>query len=731
MNQKKIKQRRSSSKKSSPAQGEYEVSIPSRQDIAAFLDAAPAPLALRDIAAALEVVEKPGIVGLRRRLQAMTRDGELLHTRGNRYGIAKRMELIAGRVLGHADGFAFVRPDDGDADVFLSHREAHGVLHGDRVLVRIGGYDKRDRPYGNVVEILERANEQVVGRYYRERGIGFVTPDDRRINQDILIAKAGKKVKNGQFVVAKITEQPDHRRQAMGEIVEILGDHMAPGMEIDVAIRTYDLPVEWPAEVAAELARIPAQVSADAIEGRRDLRDLPFVTIDGEDARDFDDAVFCRKSADGFTLYVAIADVAHYVRPGSALDAEARARGTSVYFPNQVIPMLPEVLSNGLCSLNPQVDRLVMVCEMRFDGRGEIHRSRFYNGVIHSQARLTYTEVAAWLAEDKTPAKGTLKFHVRSLCALYEQLRERRAERGALDFESREPFFVFDNERKIERIDARQRNDAHRLIEEAMIAANVAAATDLIKHERAALFRNHERPDPERLAGLREFLGGVGLSLGGGDAPTALDFAETLASAAGRIDRHLIETILLRGQKLAAYEATNRGHFGLALEAYAHFTSPIRRYPDLIVHRALKDRIARRKQSPDAVADMVALGTHCSMTERRAEEATRDVVAWLKCEYMEDKVGESFKGVISGVTSFGVFVELADIFVEGLIHVTSLPQDYYEFDPIRHTLRGRASGRTFTIGGEVDVTVARVSLDDRKIDFSLAQAPKRRRRRKS
>ena len=708
---------------------DHDVPIPSREALTRFLEAAQSPANLREIANALEVFEKPALLGLRRRLKAMARDGQILHTRGNRFGIAKRMELIAGHVLGHPDGFAFVRPETSDADIFLSHREASAVLHGDRVLVRIGGFDKRDRPYGNIVEVLERANTEVVGRYYRERGLGFVTPDNRRINQDILIPKGGEKAKSGQFVVARIERQPDNRRQPIGKIVEVLGDHMAPGMEIDVAIRTYELPVEWPDEVTADVDQVPDQVDPRMLNGRQDLRETAFVTIDGADARDFDDAVFCNKSKSGFNLYVAIADVAYYVRDNSALDVEARARGTSVYFPNNVIPMLPEALSNGICSLNPDVDRLVMVCEMRFDSHGEMTKYKFYNAVIRSHARLTYDEAAALLTDTARRKKDTVAYHVDALFALYRQLKARREERGALNFESQEPYFIFNAQRKIERIEVRQRNDAHRMIEESMIAANVAAASDLLENQYAALFRNHDRPDPEKLTSLREFLHGIGLQLGGGDEPSALDFAHTLATAAGRVDQHLVETILLRSQKLAQYSAENNGHFGLALEAYAHFTSPIRRYPDLVVHRALKARIARRKQPPEYVEKTVALGQHCSMTERRADDATRDVIAWLKCEYMEDKVGDTFSGVVSGVTSFGVFIQLNDIFVEGLIHVTSLPQDYYEFDPIGHCLRGRARGQVFSIGQTLDVVVVRVSLDDRKIDFSLSEKSSRRKRK--
>jgi len=718
-------------KQTGPHSSEYEVPISSRKTLMRYLEAAQSPANIREIAKALDIVGKPALTSLRRRLQAMTRDGQVLHTRGNRYGIAKRMELIAGRVLGHPDGFAFVRPEEKSGDIFLSHTDARNVLHGDRVLVRVAGLDNLDRPFGSVVEVLERANSEVVGRYYREKGVGFVTPDNPRINQDILIPKAGKKAKSGQFVVAQITQQPDGRRQPpIGEIVDVLGEHMAPGMEIDVAIRTYNLPVEWSQSVTEEVAKLPVEVDANILERRTDLRDKGFVTIDGEDARDLDDAVYCKKSDSGFNLYVAIADVAHYVTEGSALDMEARSRGTSVYFPNNVIPMLPERVSNGICSLNPGEDRLAMVCEMRFDNHGRMKKYRFYNAAIRSHARLTYEDAAILISSNKKPKKVSSELNVLSLYALYQLLKARREERGALDFETREPYFIFDKQRKIERIESRQRNDAHRMIEESMISANVAAATELIKNQCTALFRNHDRPDPEKLESLREFLAGIGLQLGGGNEPSALDFARILARATDRSDQHLIEMILLRSQKLAQYEPENGGHFGLALEAYAHFTSPIRRYPDLLVHRAIKARIARRKQSPDCATVVMALGQHCSMTERRAEEATRDVIAWLKCEYMEDKVGERFSGVVSGVTSFGVFIQLNDIFVEGLLHVTSLPQDYYEFDPAHHCLRGRASGNQFSIGQVIEVVVARVSLDDRKIDFSLSKKPSRRKRRK-
>ena len=710
----------------------YAVEIPSREAILKLLETEGAPLAVTAVAKALEVEGDDALNGLSRRLYAMVRDGQIIETRSNRFGLTQRMELLPGRVIGHPDGFAFVRPDQGGDDIYLAHREARRVLHGDRVLARIGGFDDRQRPYGNVVEVLERANTEVVGRYFREGGVGFVVPDNRSINQDILIAnglEAG--AEPGQIVVARIEQQPDLRYQPLGRIVEVLGEHMAPGMEVDIAIRTYGLPVQWPEDLAPELEKIPTTVAQAACAGRKDLRDLPFVTIDGVDARDFDDAVYCKRGRDGYTLYVAIADVAHYVAPGTVLDAAARARGTSVYFPDRVIPMLPEVLSNGICSLNPEVDRLALVCELAFDAEGAAKRSRFYDAIIRSHARLTYTEVGGWLAAPGSHARDSIESHVMTLHALYRCLRARREARGALDIDTVEPRFVFDAQRKIERIEQQIRNDAHRLIEECMVAANVAAAEFLLKHRRPGLFRVHEGPDAQRVEALRQFLGELGMHLGGGDRPDAIHFAEVLRQAAERPDRHLIETVLLRSLKLAVYSAENSGHFGLALAAYAHFTSPIRRYPDLVVHRAIKAQLVRAQKREEAAAEGVVLAQHCSLTERRADEATRDAVSWLKCEYMEDKIGETFPGIVSSVTSFGLFVQLDELFVEGLVHVTALPEDYYQFDAIGHRLRGRSSKREFRVGQKLVVRVARVSLDDKQIDFVLDaadHAPARRRK---
>ena len=706
---------------------EFSASIPSREAILKTLEHAAGPLEEDLIAERMSMSGEAALEGLARRLRAMVRDGQLVQNRVGRFGIARRMQLLAGRVIGHPDGFAFVRPDDGDKDVYLDARQARRVLHGDRVLVRIAGIDHRQRPFGAVTEVLARANTEVVGRFFKDGGVGYVVPDNRAINQDLLIPAGDETgARHGQIVVAEITQQPDMHCQPIARVRSVLGDHMAPGMEVEIAIRAHGLPSAFSLALEEEAARVSPEVTEAERSGRVDLRDLPFVTIDGADARDFDDAVFCRKTADGYRLLVAIADVAHYVGEGSTLDAEAYERGTSVYFPDRVIPMLPEALSNGICSLKPEVERLALVCELSLAEDGSPRKSRFYNAVIRSQARLVYEEVAAWFGQARTRGKS-IQNQVLELHGLYLKLRERREERGALDIDQQEPRFIYNAARKIDRIESRERNDAHRLIEECMILANVAAAEYLQKHRLPALYRVHATPDGDRLEALRTFLGELGLSLPGGEAPTARDFATVLGWARGRPDQHLIETVLLRSMKLAVYRGENAGHFGLALDAYTHFTSPIRRYPDLVVHRAIKRRLARLKPAkPDAVQH-AQLAEHTSMTERRADDATREAVAWLKCEFMQEKVGRRFEGMVSSVTSFGLFVQLDEIFVEGLVHVTALPDDYYQFDAVGHRLRGRRSGREFRIGQRVRVAVVRVNLDERQIDFELVDGPAARR----
>ncbi|MCF7967197.1 MAG: ribonuclease R [Methylobacter tundripaludum] len=720
----------------------YENPIPSRELILQFIEHAGKPLRREEIAEAFSLESEDQLEALRRRLRAMERDGQLLFNRGKKYCLVNNEDLIAGRIIGHADGFGFIKPDDGSDDLFLSPREMNPLLHNDRALVRVAGVDKKGRREGAVVEILQRNTHQVVGRLYKEDGFTYVVPDNKNIAQTILVQKGGAgKAKQGQIVVAEILEQPTKLRQPIGRIIEVMGEHMAPGMEIDMAIRSYELPNQWPDELLEEIKPLKKEVPESAKENRVDLRNTPLVTIDGEDARDFDDAVYCQKTPKGWKLLVAIADVSHYVQINSELDKEAQKRSTSVYFPERVIPMLPEILSNGLCSLNPQVDRLCMVCELLINDQGQVTRSRFFDAVMSSHARLTYTEVAKMLVEgDKVLAKKhkALMPHLQELYALYKVMRVSREQRGAMDFDTQETRIIFGAERKIEKIVPVVRNDAHKLIEEFMITANMAAARFLNNKKMPKLLRIHDGPSADKLLNLKTFLGELGLSLGGGAKPTPLDYMHLMESIKDRPDAHLIQTVLLRSMSQAVYSPELKGHFGLALEAYAHFTSPIRRYPDLLVHRAIRHCLQGKPVESFfyGVPDMVVMGEQCSANERRADDATRDVVSWLKCEYMMDKVGEEFPGIISAVTSFGFFVELAEIYVEGLVHISNLAQDYFHFDATSHQLRGERTGINYRLGDSVKVRVARVDLDEKKIDFELAQKqvarekPKKRRRKK-
>lgn len=717
----------------------YERPIPSRELILSLLEEKGIPLSFDEIADLLGVHEEIDRESLRRRLNAMERDGQLLCNRRGRYCRINRRDLISGRVIGHPDGFGFLHPDTGQEDLFLSPREMRGVMHGDKAVACVRGIDRRGRKEGSIVEVLERNTERIVGRLFLERGIAFVVPDNKRIAHDILIPEEYLEgAKPGQIVVAEIVEQPTQRRRPIGRIVEVLGEHMAPGMEIEVAIRAFGIPSEWPDDVRQETQRFDTHVPAAAKRQRKDLRDVPLVTIDGEDARDFDDAVFCQPTPKGWRLMVAIADVSHYVKPGMAIDGEAYRRGNSVYFPQQVIPMLPEVLSTGLCSLNPKEDRLCLVCEMLVNREGRVVRSNFFEGLMRSHARLTYTEVAAMVVDHKPGLRKKyhqLVPHLDNLYELYQALRQAREKRGAMDFESDEYKIVFGKGRKIEKLVRVERNDAHKLIEECMISANAAAARFLDRRKIPYLRRVHEGPDSDKVAEVRQFLAELGLRLPGGDKPEPADYMAVLNKARGRPDYHLIQTLLMRTLTQAVYSPEKKGHFGLALEAYTHFTSPIRRYPDLLVHRAIRHTL--RDQSPEefdyTAIELKAIGEHCSMTERRADEATWDVIAWLKCEYMQDKVGEEYEGVISAVTSFGFFVELKQIYVEGLVHIATLGQDFYHYDPVRHCLQGERTHITYRIGDLVRVKVARVDLDERKIDLELISplAPAKPGRRKS
>lgn len=700
----------------------YADPIPSREYIMQVLDDYGRPMSKNQLFDKLHLDQENKQESLGFRLKAMLRDGQIMQDRRGRFCLLQKINLRRGTVQGHPDGFGFFIPDEGGEDMVLSAKEMKSVMHGDVVLAYQAGVDRRGRPEGKIHEVLEHANASVVGRFFTEHGVSFVLPDSKRLTQDISIpSEFAGGAKNGQMVLVELIAFPNKRSQAIGKVIHILGDHMAPGMEIQVAIHAHGIPFEWPEDVNMEVAKIPQQVSEDQLKGRTDLRELPFVTIDGEDAKDFDDAVYCyRKPKGGFQLYVAIADVSNYVQQGSALDKEASRRGNSVYFPGKVVPMLPEALSNGLCSLNPHVDRLCMVAEMSISDDGKITRSRFYRAVIHSHARLTYNQVGGWLAEGKTDTKHqSLWPTLESLYALYHILLATRKARGAIDFETTETRIEFDENKKIQCIVPVIRNDAHKLIEECMLAANVATARFLERAEIPTLYRVHAAPEEDKITALRQFLGELGLQLGGGKKPTPKDFQKTMSTIGDKPEKHLIETVMLRSLKQAQYIEANEGHFGLAYSAYTHFTSPIRRYPDLLIHRAVGHLLDNKPvhEFDYSHDDMNRLGKHSSMTERRADEATREVVSWLKCEYMQDKLGQVFKGRISAVTSFGIFVELDDIYVEGLVHVTSLKNDYYTFDSVKHRLIGTRGGTVYRLGDKMTVLVARVDLDERKIDF--------------
>jgi len=716
----------------------YDNPIPSREFIMSLLEQSGTTMNRHQIAEALELESEEQLEALRRRLRAMERDGQVHFNRRGGYGLVSKMNLVRGRVIGHADGFGFLVPDEGGDDIFLSARQMHACLHGDRVVARISGVDRRGRREGSIVEVLEHANHHVAGRYYFEKGVGFVVADNKRINQDILIpTDQVYGAEDGQLVVAEIMEYPTQRHQAVGRIIEILGDHMAPGMEIDVSIRSHDLPQEWSQLVEAECDGLPEEVPEEAKQGRIDLRDTPLVTIDGEDSMDFDDAVYCEPRGKGWRLLVAIADVSHYVEPGTALDAEARLRGNSVYFPGRVIPMLPEALSNGLCSINPKVDRLCMVCDMEVSEKGKLGKYRFYPALMRSHARLTYNKVAAMLVDNDEGLREEYREvvpHLENLYRVYHALLGQREKRGAIDFDTTETRIVFGEGKKIETIVPVERNDAHKLIEECMLLANVATADYLSSNKIPILYRVHDKPKLEKLTALREFLGELGLSLKGGETPEASDYGTLLQQVKGRPDAHLIQTVLLRSMNQAVYTPDNHGHFGLAYEAYTHFTSPIRRYPDLLVHRAIRHILSGKPADEFryGIEDMLILGEHCSMTERRADEATRDAMDWLKCEYMMDKVGQDFDGIITSVTGFGLFIELIDIYVEGLVHVTGLGDDYFQFDPSHHRMIGERTHKIYRLGDKVRVQVARVDLDERKIDFDMVfeETPKPKKERK-
>ena len=721
----------------------YENPIPSREFILEFLEEAGVPMNRNDLFEALKLKGEEQYEGLRRRLRAMERDGQLVFTRRQCYALPEKLEMVKGYVIGHKDGHGWVRPEGSvgkDNDIVLPHHQMKHIIHGDYVLVQPTDNSKRGRREGRLVRVLEERNTQIVGRFFLEYGYSYVVPDDSRISQDILIPnehKAGARM--GNVVVIEITDRGSRSRGMMGKVVEVLGENMAPGMETQIAIRTHQIPHEWPEAVDKQIENLGEEVPEEAKVGRVDLRDLPLVTIDGEDARDFDDAVYCeKKKSGGWRLWVAIADVSYYVRTDSALDKEAINRGNSVYFPSQVVPMLPEVLSNGLCSLNPQVDRLCMVCEMTISDTGKLSGYKHYEAVMNSHARLTYNKVGAILEGDEELRMRyhAVVPHLEELHAMYKVLKEARDNRGAIEFETVEAKFIFNADRKIESIEPVIRNDAHKIIEECMILANIASASYVEKAKEPALYRVHESPGELRLQGFRDFLSELGLDLKGGLEPSPTDYADLVKQIAERQDKELIQTMLLRSMKQAVYNADNAGHFGLALKRYAHFTSPIRRYPDLLLHRAIKYLIAKEEgRNQDrwtptggyhySFDDMDFYGEQCSMTERRADDATREVADWLKCEYMQDHVGDELDGVIANVTSFGFFVRLTELHIDGLVHISTLANDYYQFDPIGQRLIGESFGNIYRLGDAVKVKVLAVNLNDKQIDFELIETSRK------
>jgi len=722
--------RKSSENKKSRSKKPYKHPIPSPNDLIDFLTEVGRPVK------ADKILRGFGLKGQRMRsllvdrLNKMVRRGQILENRRGEYCLTAKLDLVTGTVSGHRDGFGFVIRDDGEPDdIYLSAREMRPVFDGDRVAVRIAGTDRRGRAEGDLVEVLERSRHEIAGQFIRERGIGIVIPDNARIAHRILVPKKEwGGAKPGQMVVVEILDYPTRVEQATGRIIEVIGAPDDKGIATDIAIHSHAIPSRWPDEVSAESERFGSKVPTKAKQGRTDLRHVDLVTIDGADARDFDDAVYCERSGNGWRVLVAIADVSHYVQVGSALDKEATRRGTSVYFPDRVVPMLPEVLSNGLCSLNPKVDRLCMVCEMRVNAEGKVTRATFYDAVMRSKARFTYGQVNALLAgQSEKAVPKPLHGAIRELHALYRALAKARKRRGAIEIDLPQTKFKLNDDGEIDRIEVVPRNDAHRLIEECMIAANVQAAKFLKRHRIPGLYRVHARPDPDRFGELRLYLTGLGLKVAHPEHVQPRDFTNLIRETADRPDATAIMMTMLRSLTHAEYSPANIGHFGLALDSYAHFTSPIRRYPDLLVHRAIRHITSGGKPGRYHYGgrDMERLGTITSAHEKRAEDATREVEAWLKCQYMEGHLGDEFDGVVTGVTNFGLFVQITELLIDGLVHVTSLQNDYYHYEAGSQSLVGERSGRRYRLGDTMRIQVSRVDMETRRIDFRPAGMLKR------
>jgi len=701
----------------------YDNPILSREGLLQFLRDADGPLPLEELAKALKLEAPERLDALQRRLQAMVRDGQVLLNRRGGYAPAAALDLLAGTVTAHPDGFGFVKFETGGDDGFLNPSELRKCFHGDRVLVSVINIDHKGRRNVAIAEVLERRHTRVTGRFNIRAGIAAVMPDDKRLQHEVLIGSDDRNgAKDGQLVVAEITSSPDSGRPPIGKVLVVLGDRLTATKVVEMAIHGHNLPHEFPEPVLREANAIPVDVTAAEAAVRVDIRHLPLVTIDGEDAKDFDDAVYCEPNTAGFRLLVAIADVSHYVRPGAALDDEAVLRGTSVYFPGFVVPMLPENLSNGICSLKPKVDRLCFVCDMQVGFDGLVTESKFYEAVMHSHARLTYNQVWKVIGEDDAEAKaalGDLQPAISRLHQLYDILSKARTRRGAIEFESSEVHFELNPQGEVIQGGLLARNDAHKLIEECMIAANVEAGKAVLANYAHAPFRVHDRPPESKYADLLEYLKEFALSMPSYAKVQPKDFTNLLKKVRLRPDAALLETVLLRSQSLAVYSTDNKGHFGLALEAYSHFTSPIRRYPDLLLHRALKKALLPSSDGGFSYSaqEMDKLCLQCSALERRADEAEREVDERYRSAWMEQHVGSQFDGVISGVTSFGLFVELTDSKVNGLVHVTQLPHDYWHFDPMRKTLTGERKRMSFRLGDPIRVLVLKASVEDKRIDF--------------
>lgn len=705
------------------AKKRYQHNVPDRNAVNEYLKSEGRPRDFEAVSNHFGLTTRKHNIALAGVLTRMLRSGQILLNRNEEYCLVDKLNLIRGRVSAHKDGFGFLMPDDGSDDLYLSPRQMQQLMHGDRVAGRVANRSARGAE-GKVVEVLERAITEVAGKYVRERGIGLIVPDNPKLTQRLLVPSRGRgNAKPGEMVVAEILDYPTHDHQATARITKVLGAPTKSGMPTDLAIHAHNIPHQWSDAVATEASVFGKTVPTRAKKDRFDLRDLPLVTIDGADARDFDDAVYAAPRKDGWRLVVAIADVAHYVRPGSAIDNEALKRATSVYFPDRVVPMLPEVLSNGLCSLNPKVDRLCMVCDMTVSATGEVTRSRFYDAVMRSAARLTYTEVADHLdgTSNVSAITGPIDASIAALHALYEQFAKRRKRRGAIELDLPQLRIGVNDEGEVERINAAPRNDAHRLIEECMIAANVEAAKFVTRRKVPALFRVHAKPDEERFNEFRLFMLDLGFKVPHAAHPKPSDLRKLMASAQGRPDTFAINMALLRSFAHAEYTPDNVGHFGLALDQYAHFTSPIRRYPDLLVHRAIRHMTSggKARQHTYDAARMVELGKVTSERERRAEDATREVEALLKCQYMQKHLGARFDGLVTGVTHFGLFVQIGELMVDGLVHVSTLRNDYYEHEADRQRLVGSRTGQVYALGDAVEIVVDRVDLESRQIDFVL------------